>query len=197
MTLDLDLPSILQNTQNRLSPKRFTHVLGVAQTAIKWAPVFELDPQWAYLAGILHDWARELSPQVLLTEAKRFNIPIEAKAERHPMPFLHTLVGARQVQERFNINNKSVLQAIENHTLGKAQMDDLSQLIYICDVIEPNRPPGPHINLLQQALRDKGLVYTTYLALEQGIDYLKLKNLDVDSQTQAAYDDFKIRAEGL
>ena len=43
-----------------LSPKRFTHCLGVAKCCYDLAMLWGRDPMKAYLAGLFHDIAREL-----------------------------------------------------------------------------------------------------------------------------------------
>lgn len=49
--------------KKRLSVKRYTHSVGVANTAAKLAGMFDGDIERAYLAGLLHDYAREMVQQ--------------------------------------------------------------------------------------------------------------------------------------
>ena len=51
---------IINDLQMRLSPKRFAHTLGVARAAVGLAQRYGADPEEAYIAGLLHDCAKEL-----------------------------------------------------------------------------------------------------------------------------------------
>ncbi|MBQ4345645.1 MAG: HD domain-containing protein, partial [Oscillospiraceae bacterium] len=44
----------------RLSKKRFVHSVNVAESARELAVRWNADPDWAYLAGLLHDCCKEL-----------------------------------------------------------------------------------------------------------------------------------------
>ena len=43
-----------------LKPGRFRHSVGVAETAEKLALLWGADPEKAFLAGILHDYAKDM-----------------------------------------------------------------------------------------------------------------------------------------
>ena len=55
MTVD----EMRRELQRRLKKNRFAHSIGVANTAVKLAKKFGVDETKAYVAGLLHDCARE------------------------------------------------------------------------------------------------------------------------------------------
>mgnify|MGYP000653557192 FL=1 len=48
-----------------MSEKRFKHVLGVEKSAIELAERYGYDTEKAGLAGLIHDYAKEISDQVI------------------------------------------------------------------------------------------------------------------------------------
>ena len=52
---------------------------------------------------------------------------------------LHGPVGAWIAEHEFNITDEDILNAIRFHTTGRAGMSKLEKIIYIADMIEPNR----------------------------------------------------------
>ncbi|KJS83061.1 MAG: hypothetical protein JM58_13335 [Peptococcaceae bacterium BICA1-8] len=144
--------------KKRLSKNRYEHSLGVAQTARNLALSYEVDPEQAYLAGILHDYAKELSNQELLELGKMYDLILDDAEIREPA-LLHGPVGAVLLQKELGINNSEILAAIRYHTTGCGNMNKLTQIIYISDYIEPNRS-FPGVEILREI---------TYNNLSQGV----------------------------
>jgi len=126
----------------RLSQKRYEHSLGVAETARELAELNGCDTEKAYLAGILHDYAKELNDEELLKIGRMHNLILDEAEVREPQ-LLHGPVGAVLLQQELGINDKEMLDAIRYHTTGCSGMTKLAQIIYIADYIEPHRKfPG-------------------------------------------------------
>ena len=68
------LSKIKADLKNILNKHRYEHTLGVAETAKKMAEAFNVNPNTAYLAGILHDCAKYYSDSQLLKCCKDNNI---------------------------------------------------------------------------------------------------------------------------
>lgn len=134
--------------KNRLSPKRYVHSVGVANTAAKLAGMFNSDIERAYLAGLLHDYAREISSSELLEIVLEHQIPYDAIDLLQPN-LLHGPVGAWMLQQQGIITDESILNAIRWHTTGHPDMDQLARIIYIADYIEPSRE-FPGVEALRQ-----------------------------------------------
>ncbi|MDQ0202681.1 bis(5'-nucleosyl)-tetraphosphatase (symmetrical) YqeK [Pectinatus haikarae] len=128
-----------EKLQQSLNNKhRFIHSLGVSETAVKLAEKFGASPQKAKTAGLLHDCAREFPVPSLIGEARKRNIPIEFIDNYQPI-LLHAALGAALSSEKYGIDDIEILDAIKLHTTGKEKMNLLDKIIYLADMIEPNR----------------------------------------------------------
>ncbi len=138
MTVD----EMRRELQRRLKKSRFAHSIGVANTAVKLAKKFGVDADKAYMAGLLHDCAREFENEDLPAEAVKRGIKIGAIENVAPL-LLHAYIGAQMVTEIYGVNDKEIIQSIYRHTVGARNMSMLDKIIYFADMIEPNRDyPG-------------------------------------------------------
>ena len=148
------IATITVELQEKLSPKRYQHSLGVAKTAESLAKHYGADAQKAYLAGLVHDYAKEIpTEETLLLLREKYAFFPDAMALRRPR-LLHAPLGACMVQHRFGIYDPEVLDAIRYHTTGKANMSLLAKIIYIADFIEPNRSYPDVEKLREMAYED-------------------------------------------
>src|SRR5690554_4897548 len=116
----------------RLSKERFDHSLGVAQIAWDLALINGVDENKAYLTGILHDYAKELTNSDLIDIGKRYSLILD-EAELLEPQLLHGPVGSVLIQRELGINDKEILNAVRYHTTGCNEMTKLAQIIYIAD----------------------------------------------------------------
>ena len=128
--------------QATLKPGRYIHTLGVAETALRLAPRYGVDPARAELAGLLHDCAKYMP----IDEMRKLvvgAVPDADEEELETVSVLHAPAGAVWAAREFGVRDWGILSAIRKHTLGDAQMSALDALIYTADFIEPNRTPFP------------------------------------------------------
>lgn len=126
----------------RLKENRYLHSLGVADTAKVLAKKFNADIEKAYIAGLLHDAAREFENEDLIFEARKRNIEIGEVEEKMPL-LLHADIGAILIKERYGVTDEEISKAVRTHTVAGKNMTDLQKIIYFADMIEPNRDyPG-------------------------------------------------------
>lgn len=159
--------------KKRLSVKRYTHSIGVANTAAKLAGMFHGDIQRAFLAGLLHDYAREMSDSELLELAMANHLSGDAVDLLQPS-LLHGPVGAWLLRDAGMVDDELVLQAISWHTTGHPEMDQLARIIYIADYIEPNRK-FPGVDTLRE-IAHRDLDLGVLAGLDHTISYLIQKN---------------------
>ncbi|HWK24381.1 MAG TPA: bis(5'-nucleosyl)-tetraphosphatase (symmetrical) YqeK [Ureibacillus sp.] len=121
----------------RMPEKRYIHTIGVMETAISLAKKFGEDELAAETAAILHDIAKyadeEWMRKVVIENG------LDERLIHWGSEILHGPVGAWIAETEFNINNEDILNAIRFHTTGRAGMSRLEKIIYIADMIEPNR----------------------------------------------------------
>ena len=134
MTID----EMRRELQRRLKKERFAHSIGVANTAVKLAKKFGVDENKAYIAGLLHDCARQFENNELPAEAQKRGIKIGEVENSMPL-LLHSYIGAKMIDEIYGVNDKEIEQAIYRHTVGARDMSPLDKIIYFADMIEPNR----------------------------------------------------------
>ena len=132
----MDYTQILNWLKENLNEKRYIHTLGTAQCAKELAEKFNLNPDKAYLAGLLHDCAKCFSNEKLL-EIIHEHVNVE-ECEMLNYKTLHAPVSAYIAEKEFNIKDEEVLSAIRWHTLGKLDMTDFEKIVFISDKIEPN-----------------------------------------------------------
>ncbi len=121
-----------------LTPARWRHTLAVADTAATLAAMYGSDPSAAGLAGLLHDYARELPPAELSALAGRYALGVDPIEAREPL-LLHGKVAAALARERFGLTDPSLLAAIALHITGAPGMSLLAKLVFLADFIEPGR----------------------------------------------------------
>lgn len=158
-------------------PRRFEHVVRVADLAAQIAAANGLDTARAYAAGILHDIARDLPDTELLRLA-----PPECEIDGlHPLA-LHGR-AARTLLERWGYEDPVVLEAVEDHTTGPRGGNPVALAVYIADVSEPGR--GVNADIRELALQDLNAALER--AIISKVTYLQGKGITVHPRTLRAY----------
>ncbi len=134
------LEALKQRVRGVLSKKRFEHTVGVEKAAIHIGGFLmpsRVDELRA--AAILHDIAKELSPEEQIRLAKVYDSTFDATDIDSAV--LHSFAAPGAVMEQFSdFASADVLDAVCNHTLGKVDMSLFSEIIFISDFIEEGRP---------------------------------------------------------
>jgi predicted HD superfamily hydrolase involved in NAD metabolism len=154
--------------RERLSEKRYTHTLRVADTVERLADLHGLDPKKARLAALLHDSAREVGKEELLRVADEEDIAT-SELERERPVLLHGPVAAELVRKDLGVEDGEVLEAVRAHTTGEPGMGPLALALYVADKIEPGRDQPGVEGLRKLALED--LCKAAMAALEDSISY--------------------------
>jgi predicted HD superfamily hydrolase involved in NAD metabolism len=123
---------------------RALHSLSTARFMKKHAETFGLSREKAYLAGILHDAAKEMDHQEIIQLAvdfKKRNL-IDLKywefKLRHPF-LLHGTASAELAIRELSITDREVIEACIHHTTGGTQISRLSLFTFVADFCEPSR----------------------------------------------------------
>ena len=166
----------MQQLKEFLCPKRFQHTIGVAKMAEKLAEHYHMDTERAYLAGLLHDCAKNLPEDGLRNLIKRSNYPVYEGELENPQ-LLHSIAGSVIAKEVFEIEDEEILSAIRYHTIGRVNMTLLEKIIYLADLVEENRTFA--LVEKMRALAFLNLDQALLLSIENNIRYLKEKGLTV------------------
>jgi predicted HD superfamily hydrolase involved in NAD metabolism len=124
--------------EERLKPTSAAHCARTAETAVAMALRFGVDVADAELAGLLHDYARDVIDTDAVPLASDLGLPVTAFEVAHPH-LLHARLGAALVRRDLPGVGEAVLSAISAHTVGAIPMSDLDRIVYIADAIEPGR----------------------------------------------------------
>lgn len=172
-SMEIKVEGYKELLKTRLSVKRYTHSVGVANTAAKLAGMFNGNIAQAYLAGLLHDYAREVPNSELLELAVEHNL-VQDSVELLQPNLLHGAVGAWMLKEQGIVEDEAVLNAIRWHTTGHPDMDQLARIIYIADYIEPERK-FPGVEALR-TIAHRDLDLGVLAGLDHTISFLIQKN---------------------
>ena len=163
--------------EQRVSPKRFKHCLGVSKACEQLARVYGLDEKKARIAGLLHDWDKGFDDEQARARVYELGMEDEVSpfvVENMPA-VLHGNTAARALGRDFPELPGDVLQAIDRHTTADEHMEPFDMALYIADAIEPSRQFG-RIDELRAAvgtcpleeLYFKTYEYWVFLLLERG-----------------------------
>lgn len=118
-----------------MSKKRFNHTCSVAKLAQEFAGNNGLDEKKAYIAGMLHDVAKEMDKD----EAQRLMKTHYVEFINKPEAVYHQWLSAYVARNTFLIDDKEILQAITNHTTASVNMSKLDMCVYCADKLDPLR----------------------------------------------------------
>ncbi len=171
---------------------RVAHALGVCETARQMARQFGADEALAARAGILHDVTKALTGAQQLLLAEKYEVRL-TDFERQNRQLLHAKTGAAIARTLFG-ECEAVCSAITYHTTGKTDMTTLEKIIYLADMIEPNRT-YPGVDTIRAAA-EENLDGGVLLALERTICYLQEEGFAVCEDSVRARD-FLLRERNL
>lgn len=167
----MELLEIIKNDLKEiLSEKRYLHSIGVMEMAEKLAYMYGVDAKTAKIAGLLHDIAKEMTPEEMLNYIEDNNIEID-EVERINTPILHGKIGADIAKKKYGVNEQ-IQKAIEYHTTTSPNMDKLAKIIYVSDKIELNRKSEDYDIDYERNLAQEDLDATVIYIIESNIKSL-------------------------
>ena len=137
----MSLDDYIAFAERQLTPPRFQHSLGVMQVMGELASLYNLNKTKALTAGILHDIAKEFTPDDLTKWADDNNIPLCTEYDKIPL-FLHGPIGACYIAQKLGIIDSMTLEAISRHSYfgeGAALSPSFCWCLRFADLLEPSR----------------------------------------------------------
>lgn len=154
-----------------MSDDLFIHSIGVEETAFNLATLYgidPIDPKKASLAGLLHDYAKDLPVKQLCRIASEHDLADDIS--RQEPALLHAPVGAWLLKHELGIDDREVLEAIRVHTTGFPGMSFLAKVVYLADCLEPGRN-YPGVNELRVIVR-RDLDRALLMAVDRTINHI-------------------------
>lgn len=145
-----------------LSKRKYEHSLRVAQTARELAQIHGASEKKVVKAALIHDVG--------------YFIGLSKKDRA----LSHAGISAR-FAKKIGIKDKSVLEAIEWHTVGKPGLDTLGKIIFLADGIEPGRK-YPMIDIIRR-LAKKDLDAAILMMIQVTRTYLHQKGKRMSTHT--------------
>lgn len=167
-----------------LTEHRYVHSIGVMETAERLADIFGLDCEKAAIAGLLHDCAKQIEKEEQLALCDTFGIELDDIQRDNPA-LVHAELGAKVVETEFGITDPEIISAIHYHTLGRENMEPLEQILYLSDMIEPNRQDYEGLAELR-VLSETNLDEATCYGLELKVAHVRRKGQVLHTQTMEA-----------
>ena len=178
--------TILDWLKQNLNEHRYKHSLGCAHCAEKLAKKFNLDEKKAYLAGLLHDCAKNLEREKMLEMVSL--IPDVDQCEIDNPKTLHAPISAYLAKEEFKVNDEEILSSIRWHTLGKADMSVFEKIIFLADKIEPHTRDLKYREMVLSLLEEEnGLDKAILICYKSTIQSLLNRNLGICQATIDIY----------
>lgn len=153
----MELTAIHEKLRRAVGQRRYDHAVRTAQTAQALAERFGLDAGKAYLAGLLHDCAKnpEYDDATLLALAEESGYAVSPIQREHPYVLLHAQAGAALARREYGVTDPETLQAIARHQAGAVPMTKLDKAVSLADAIEPGRKDKEAIRNMAKADLDE------------------------------------------
>jgi len=149
VNIHTDLPAIDEYLRKNLSPQRYNHTQGVADQAVKLAKIYSADEDKAYVAGLLHDIAKEIPWEQKLILCAEYGIEVDDIMRSQP-DLTHSFLSAAIAKSLFGIEDDDMLNAISYHTTGRHGMSTLEKILLLADITEPNRGRSKELDSIRQ-----------------------------------------------
>ncbi len=136
IALPVDLPPSLIARLDSLPDGLRAHVERVRGIARELAAAHAVDPATADLAAAAHDVARHIPGRMLIEEAERLGIAVNA-VERAAPVLLHGPVGAAWLREDGAIRDPEVLEGVHWHTTAHPDLAPVGKTVFVADKLDP------------------------------------------------------------
>lgn len=148
---------VKQDLNNKMHEhsKRLRHIHGVASCMEDFSSFYQLNVDQALVIAYLHDFTKKEDINWHIKHIYKEN---QATFEQYPY-YLHALSAVYIAKEVYQIQNSSVLNAIQYHCTGYEDLDIYAKLLIIADVCEPNRKFKDTKAIYELTLKDIELAY--------------------------------------
>ena len=169
--------------KSKMSKKRYRHTVSMAKLAKKFAKKNDLDETKAYVAGMLHDIAKEMEYDKAL-QIMQDHYP--AYIDK-PVPVWHQWLSEYVAKTEYLVDDKEILQAIRHHTTASLNMAKLDMCIYTADKYDPSRD---YDSSKEIALCKKDIVAGFKACLQDFYDFSTKNRREIDKSFFEIYNKY-------
>lgn len=188
--IKISVEELLKWLKDNLNDERYEHSLGTADCAREMAVSYSVEPEKAYVAGLLHDCAKCFSTEKLLSIIDE-HLEVE-EIEKKNYKTLHAPVSAYVAKTEFGVEDDEILSAIRWHTLGKLEMTDFEKIIFLADKIEERTRENCYAEPIRKFLNEEnGLNKALLQCYKQTIKSLVDRDLTICPLTIDIYNKFQ------
>lgn len=189
MVIEVDLEELMEEVKEKQTKKRFRHTLGVMNTSACLAMRYEVDINSAQIAGLLHDVAKCITDDKMISKCKKAGLNISKFEQNNPY-LLHGRLGAYYAKNKYNIKDEDILNAIRYHTTGRENMSMLEKIVFMADYIEPSRKLISQLDEIRK-ISFIDIDMAVFMTLENTLNHLKGSKKETDETTVCAYNYYK------
>ena len=131
------IEQIKKDLKNKLSEYRYIHSLNVARLAKSLAKRYGVDEEKAYLAGLVHDIAKEFTDKENAYYIKKYRLKSNLLKEKYKY-LLHGIIGSLYLKDKYGLDDE-ICNAVMVHTIGDENMTMLDKILFVADKTEPNK----------------------------------------------------------
>lgn len=129
-----DIKQLKDDLRELLSNHRYQHCLRVADEAKRLAKRYGCDLEKAYVAGLVHDVAKEFSMKENQDLIEKHHLPKSFLLDGY-RKVLHAYLGEVYLRDNYTLD-EDILEAVRFHATGDQAMNQLDKIIFLADKIE-------------------------------------------------------------
>ena len=159
-----DNHNLVERIRQRESEARFSHTLRMVEVAVSLSECYGIDKELTWRTGMLHDIAKELTKDEMVSIAQKYGHTISETSIIYPEN-MHAEVGALIAEHEFGLKDRDALNAIKYHCTGRPDMSMLEKIIFFSDYAEPHRPNPELLQYLYQIAKtdiDEAIIRSLY-----------------------------------
>ena len=127
------IEQIKKDLKNNLSEFRYEHSILVAEESKKLAYHYQVDEEKAYIAGLVHDIAKEFNDEENAKWIEKYKLSGDIFSPEYKN-VIHSFIGAEVIKEWYGMDEE-ICNAVKYHTIGNLPMTTLEKIVFVADKI--------------------------------------------------------------
>lgn len=178
-----NIEKITNDLKRLVKDKRYEHSILVAKEAKELAKHYNYDEEKAYIAGLVHDIAKEFTQEENIKWIEKYDLSKEFLLPKYEK-IVHAEVGSVVVKEWYGLDNE-IMSAVRYHTIGSSNMSLLDKIIFISDKIGRKEKTEQIEEIKKIAYQDLDKALLKYLTYQK--EKLKSKGKEFHPLTKELY----------